>query len=263
MESLQPQTSSLAATRQRTSIPLRSILNVEEVRDSAEQLQPRPPPSETVAFTANKPVAQRSQFLFINTHDTSSPYPRLRHDQKVINAHVQHASHRKRRAAALDRLKHTLRLCVQCAQSRPRGPVTAPERSSSPSSSASESSPASTNVSDALVRQPSQRVSHKNDVCSQCGTDLPTTGGSHSDHDVRKKIVETVFPITTVLASAKEKAPRLTLFVEDQPTSFLDTCMMDPFATSSVSMNMEMNGVMLHCGSPSIVYSCTSLRGRV
>jgi hypothetical protein len=249
MESLPPQASSLVAARPRTSIPLRSILNVEEVCDSAENLHPRTPPSEVDAFTAKKPAAQRSQFLFINTHDSYRPRPRLRQDQKVINAHVQHASHRKRRVAAIDRLKHTHRLCTECAQSGARGSVTAPRRSPSPSSSASESSPASTSVGDGSLRRTPDRGSRNAHVCGQCGTGLKTTGGSRSDHDIRKKVIEAVSPIATVLASVKEKAPPLTFFVEDHPTSFLDSGMMDPFTTSSVSMNMEMNGVLLHCES--------------
>jgi hypothetical protein len=249
MESLPPQASSLVATRPRTSIPLRSILNVDEVRDSTDKLHPRTPPSGVDTITAKKPAAQRSRFLFINTHDNYKPNPRLRQDQKVINAHVQHASHRKRRAAAIDRLKHTHHLCTQCAQSGVRGPVTAPERSSSPSSSASDSSPASTSVGDGPLRRTPDRGPRKAHVCSLCGTSLQTTGGSRTDHDIHKKAVEAVSPIAAILASAKEKAPPLTLFVEDHPTSFLDSGMVDPFTTSSVSMNMEMNGVLLHCES--------------
>jgi hypothetical protein len=248
------------ATGQRTSIPLRSILNVEEGLDSTEKLLPTRPPSEIGAPTVGKPVVQRSQFLFINTHNTTRPNQRLRHDQKVINAHVQHTSHRKRRAAAIDRLKHTIRICPHCAQSRPCGPVTAPERPSSPSSSTSESSPATASVSDGPLRRPRQRSAHSAHVCDQCGTSLQPSGGSRNDHDVCQATTESVSPIKTALASCKEKASRLTLFVDDQPTSFLDSGMMDPFATSAVSMNIEMNGVLLHCESTFSVYCCTSLR---
>jgi hypothetical protein len=236
---------------------LRSILNVEEVRDSATKLEPRTPPSANEVFTAHKPVVQRSQYLFVNAHNASRPQARLRQDQKVINAHVQYTSHRKRRAAAIDRLKHTRRLCAQCSQSRPHGSVTALERSSSPSSSASESSPASATTRKGPLRRPAANASGDIDVCAQCGTSLQTTEDSHAGYDVRKKTVRTASIITTALAAVKEKAPPLTLFVEDQPATFLDTGMMDPFATSSVSMNMDMNSVLLHCESTSIMYSCT------
>jgi hypothetical protein len=257
MESLPRPASSVVAAKQRTSIPLRSILNVEEECDTAAKLESRTSQSANEAFTAHYPVVQRSQFLFVNAHNSSRPQARLRQDQKVINAHVQHTSHRKRRAAAIDRLKHTHHLCAQCSQSGIHGSVIAPERSSSPSSSASESSPISATATKGTPRRPLPKGSDDIHVCDQCGTSLQTTEGSHTGYGVHKKAVRTVSAITTALAAAKEKTPPLTLFVEDQPTSFLDTAMMDPFATSSVSMNMEMNGVLLHCESNSVMYLCT------
>jgi hypothetical protein len=257
MESLPRPASSVVAVKQRTSIPLRSILNVEEGCDSAAKVESRTSLSANEAFTAHKPVVQRSRFLFVNAHNSSRPQARLRQDQKVINAHVQHTSHRKRRAAAIDRLKQTHHLCAPCSQSGIHGSVIAPERSSSPSSSASESSPISATATKGTTpRWPLPKGSDDIHVCDQCGTSLPTTEGSHTAYGGRKKAARTVSTITTALAAAKEKTPSLTLFVEDQPTSFLDTGMMDPFATGSVSMNMEMNGVLLHCKSSSVMYLC-------
>src|SRR2546423_7754929 len=112
MGPLLPEMLSPVTTTQRTSIPLRSILNVDDGHDSAEKLQPRkPPPPEAKPVVVDKTVVQRSQFLFVNTHNPLSQNPRLRQDQKVINAHVQHASHRQRRAASIARLKRVRRLC--------------------------------------------------------------------------------------------------------------------------------------------------------
>lgn len=271
MESLQPPASFHVATTQRTSIPLRSILNVEDGRGSAQEVPsttpppPPPPPSEIEVFPAKKLAVQRSQFLFVNTHDTSRPNARLRQDQKVINAHVQHTSHRKRRAAAIDRLKQTLRLCRQCAESRPYRLVAALERPSSPSSSASESSPASTSTSvgSGPLRRPLQIGTSSTHLCGQCGTSLQNPPRSHTEQDGRQRAVGTTSPMKITLASAKEKAPPLTLFVEEQPTSLLDTGMIDPFATSSVSMNMEMNGVLIHCESAFVMSFFTSVRAWV
>lgn len=58
-----------------------------------------------------------------------------------------------------------------------------------------------------------------------------------------------VSSIAAAVASSEAKASQLTLFMADQPTSFLDSGMLDPFATSAASLNMEMNGVILHCES--------------
>src|ERR1700722_16015605 len=99
MESLPPEMLPPVTTAQRTSIPLRSILNVDDGHDSAEKLQPKTPPPEAKPVVVDKTVVQRSQFLFVNTNNPSSRNSRLRQDQKVINAHVQHA-HRRRRAAS-------------------------------------------------------------------------------------------------------------------------------------------------------------------
>src|SRR5437660_12560921 len=132
MESLPPEMLSPVTTAQRTSIPLQSILNVDDGHDSAEKLQPRTPPPEAKAVVVAKTAVQRSQFLFVNTHNPSSRNPRLRQDQKVINAHVQHASHRQRQAAAAAAaggLKRIVRLCSQCAGSTSRSRVIAPKRS--------------------------------------------------------------------------------------------------------------------------------------
>jgi hypothetical protein len=60
---------------------------------------------------------------------------------------------------------------------------------------------------------------------------------------------KTASSISAAIASSEANASQLTLFVADQPTSFLDSGMLDPFATSAVSLNMKMNGVMLHCES--------------
>ena len=247
MGSLQPQVLPPSTTGQRTSIPLRSILNAEEGCASAEKLQPTTPRSETDRVRADKTVIQRSHFLFINTNNASRPNARLRQDQKVINAHVQHISHRQRRAAAIDRLKRTVRLCPQCAQSKPVGQVKDLERESSPSSSASESSPASPKVSDGPLRRPPQRSLPVGQLCAQCGASLRPTGGSRSNHDASKEKNEPVSPTTPALASSKDQPSPLTLFVVDQPTSFLDSGLVDPFATSAVPLNLEMNGILVHC----------------
>jgi hypothetical protein len=129
--------------------------------------------------------------------------------------------------------------------------VTALEHSSSPSRSASESSPTSAIARKAPLRWPPLKGSEATHVCDQCGTRLQSTQGSHTGYDVPKKGVRRASPITTALAAAKEKASPPTLFVEGKPTSFLDTGMIDPFATFSVSMNIEMNEVLLHCESDS------------
>ena len=249
MESLQSQALPPVGTGPRTSIPLRSILNVDEGYDSAEKLQAGMSQSEPTVVKSDRTASQRSQFLFINTHSASRPTTRLRQDQKVINAHVQHTSHRQRRAAAIDRLKRKVRLCPQCAQSKPHGQFTDLERESSPSSSASESSPATPQVSEGTLRRPPQKGPHTAQYCGQCGAGLKVTGGDLSDQDISKKNIETPSPITSTLASPNDRSSSLTLFVVDQPTSLLDSGMLDPFATSSVALNMEMNGVLLHCKS--------------
>ena len=249
MESLQSEVLPPVGTGPRTSIPLRSILNVDEGYDSAEKLQPEMPQPEATMVKSDRTVSQRSQFLFINTHSASRPTARLRQDQKVINAHVQHTSHRQRRAAAIDRLKRKVRLCPQCAQSKPHSQITDRERESSPSSSASESSPASPQIGEGTLRRPPQKGAHAAQYCGQCGADLQFTGGDLNDQDVSRKNIETPSPITSDLASSGDRSSSLTLFVVDQPTSLLDSGMLDPFATSSVSLNMEMNGVLLHCKS--------------
>lgn len=236
-------------TAQRTSIPLRSILNVDDGHDSAEKLQPRTPPPEAKAVVVEKTVVQRSQFLFVNTHNPSSRNPRRRQDQKVINAHVQHASHHKRRAAAVAGLKRIVRLCSQCAGSTSRSRVIAPKRSSSPSSSAAHSLPAIPNVSDEPPQWPLRRSSLNAHVCAQCGTSLQSTEASRKDRNPGKMALKGVSSIAAAVASSEAKASQLTLFMADQPTSFLDSGMLDPFATAAASLNMEMNGVILHCES--------------
>lgn len=247
MESLPPEMLSPVTTAQRTSIPLRSILNVDDGHDSAEKLQPRtPPPPEAKPVVVDKTVVQRSQFLFVNTHNPSSRNPRLRQDQKVINAHVQHASYRQRRAASIARLKRVYRLCSQCAGSTSRNRVIAPKHPSSPSSSASQCLPTIASVSDGPLQRPLRRGSLTAHVCAQCGTSLQSTEASREDHDSGKMTFKTASSIAAAMAA---NASQLRLFVVDQPTSFLDSGMLDPFATSAVSLNMEMNGVMLHCES--------------
>lgn len=237
-------------TTQRTSIPLRSILNVDDGHDSAEKLQPRtPPPPEAKPVVVDKTVVQRSQFLFVNTHNPSSRNPRLRQDQKVINAHVQHASHCQRRAASIARLKRVYRLCSQCAGSTSRNRVIAPKCPSSPSNSAPQSLPTIASVSDGPLQRPLRRGSLTAYVCAQCGTSLQSTEASRKDHDSGKMTFKTASSITAAIASSEANASQLTLFVVDQPTSFLDSGMLDPFATSAVSLNMDMNGAMLHCES--------------
>jgi hypothetical protein len=245
MESRPPEMLSLVTTAQRTSIPLRSILNVDDGHDSAEKLQPRtpPPPPEAKPVVVDKTVVQRSQFLFVHTHNSSSRNPRLRQDRKVINAHVQ------RRGASIARLKRVNRLCSQCAGSTSRNRVTAPKRPSSPSSSASQSLPTIASVSDGPLRRPLRRGSLTAHVCAQCGTSLQSTEASRKDHDSGKMTFKTASSITAAIASSEVNASQLTLFVADQPTSFLDSGMLDPFATSAVSLNMKMNGVILHCES--------------
>ena len=247
MESLRAQLLAPVVTGQRTSIPLRSILNDEEGRDCAENVQPRTLPSEAEIVKVDKTAVQRSQFLFINTSNASRPSARLRQDQKVINAHVQHTSHRQRRAAAMTRLKRTVRLCPYCAQSKADRRVKDPKRESSPSSSASESSLPNAEVGHGPLPRPPQKSSYAGHVCSQCGASLQSTGDSRNGQHVRRKNIATASPITTALASSKEQASPVTLFVVDQPTSFLDSSMLDPFSTSSVPLNMDMNGVLLHC----------------
>jgi hypothetical protein len=245
MESLPPETLSPVTTAQRTSIPLRSILNADDGHDSAEKLQPRTPPPEAKPVVIDKTVVQRSQFLFVNTHNPSSRNPRLRQDQKIINAHVQHASHRKRRAATVAGLKRMFQLCSQCAGSTSRNRVIAPKRPSNPS----KSLPAIASVSDGPLQRPLRKGSLTAPVCAQCGTSLPSTEASRKDHDSDKKTFKTISSITAAMASLGANASQLTLFVADRPTSFLDSGMLDPFATSAVALNMEMNGVMLHCES--------------
>jgi hypothetical protein len=61
------------------------------------------------------------------------------------------------------------------------------------------------------------------------------------------------------VTSSEANASQLTLFVVDQPTSFLDSGMLDPFATSAVSLNVEMNGVILHCESTFSIFEYASL----
>ena len=250
MESLPPEMLSPVTTAQRTSIPLRSILNVDDGHDSAEKLQPRTPPPEAKAAVVGKTVAQHSQFLFINTHNPLSRNPRQRQDQKVINAHVQHASHRQRRAVAAGGLKRIVRLCPQCAGSTSsRSRVIAPKRSSSPSSSTPHSLPAVASVSDGPPQRPLQRDSPNTHVCAQCGTSLQSTETPRKDHNSGKMALKGVSSIAAAVASSEANASQLTLFMANQPTSFLDSGMLDPFATSAVSLNMEMNGVILHCES--------------
>ena len=65
-------------TAQRTSIPLRSILNVDDGHDSTEKLQPTTPPPESKAVVVEKTVAQHSQFLFINTHNRAARHGLLK-----------------------------------------------------------------------------------------------------------------------------------------------------------------------------------------
>jgi hypothetical protein len=249
MKSLPPEMLPPVTTARRTSIPLRSILNVDDGYDSAEKLQPKTPPPEAKPVVVDKTVVQCSKFLFVNTNNPSSRNRRLREDQKVINAHVQHASHRRRQAASIASLKRTFRLCSQCARSTSRNRVIAPKRPSNPSSSVSQSLPAIASVSDRSLQRPLRRGSLTTHVCAQCGTSLQSTEASRKDHDSGKMSSKTASSITTTMASSKANASQLTLFVVDQPTSFLDSGMLDPFATSAVSLNMEMNGVMLHCKS--------------
>jgi hypothetical protein len=248
MESLPPEMLPPVTTAQRTSIPLRSILNVDDGHDSAEKLQPKTPPPEAKPVVVDKTVVQRSQFLFVNTNNPSSRNSRLRQDQKVINAHVQHA-HRRRRAASTTSSKRTSRLCSQCAGSISRNRVLAPKRPSNPSSSTSQSLSTIASVSDGPLQRPSRRGSPTAHVCAQCGTSLQPTEASRKDRDSGKLSFKTVSSMTAAVASSEANASQLTLFVVDQPTSFLDSGMLDPFATSAVSLNMEMNGVILHCES--------------
>lgn len=86
------------------------------------------------------------------------------------------------------------------------------------------------------------------------------TGGSCTGHEGRHKFMDGVSSVTTALASSEQNVSSLTLFVDDQPTSFLDSGLLDPFATSSVPLNMEMNGAMLHCESNFSFYYRTSLQ---
>ena len=252
MESLPQHASSpVVAPRQRTSIPLRSILNAEEVCEAAATLEPKTSQSANKVLTDPNPAVQRPQFLFVNAHNASRPQTRLPHDQKVINAHVQYTSHRKRRAAAIDRLKHTHRLCAQCSQSSTHGSVTAQDHLSSPSSSASESAPTSAIVRKAPLHWPQPKGSEDTHVCAQCGIRLQSTKGSHTGYDAPKKGVRRASPSTTALVAAKEKPSPPALFVEGKPTSFLDTGIIDQFASFSVPMNVEMNGELLHCESDS------------
>jgi len=245
MGPLPPEMLSPVTTTHRTSIPLRSILNVDDGHDAAEKLQPRTqPPPEAKPVVVDTTVVPRSQFLFVNTHNPLSRNPRLRQDQKVINAHVQHASHRQRRVASIARLKRVCRLCSQCAGSTSRNRVIVP---SNPSSSASQSLPTIASVSDGPLQRPLQRGSLTAHVCAQCGTSLQSTEAPRKDHDSGQVTFKTAPSITTAIASSEANASQLTTFVVDQPTSFLDSGMLDPFATSAVSLNMEMNGAILHC----------------
>lgn len=255
MGPLPPEMLSPVTTTQRTSIPLRSILNVDDGHDSAEKLQPRtppppPPPPEAKPVVVDKTVVQPSKFLFVNTHNPLSQNPRLRQDQKVINAHVQHASHRQRRAASIARLKRVCRLCSQCAGSTSRNRVIAPKCPSGLSSSASQSlGPTIAGVDDGPLQRPLQRGSLTAHVCAQCGTSLQSTKAPRMGHDSGKVTSKMTSSITAAIASSEANASQLTTFVIDQPASFLDSGMLDPFATSAVSLNMEMNGAMLHCES--------------
>src|SRR2546423_5141847 len=234
------------ATGRRTSIPLRSILNTEEGCDSAEKSPPKVSSSAAQSVKVERAVAQRSQFLFVNTSNASKPNARLRQDQRVINAHVQHTSHRQRRAAGINMLKRTFRLCPHCAQFKAGGRLKDPKCESIPSGSASEPSATGAKASHGPLRPPLQKGSHTARVCGRCGDSLQPTKGPSDDLDARKMSNATASPVLSALASSKGQASQLTLFVVDQPTSFLDTGMLDPFATSSVSLNMEMNEVLLH-----------------
>jgi hypothetical protein len=259
MGSLPTEMLSPVTAAQRTSIPLRSILNVDEEHDSAEKVQLTTPPPEAKGVAVDKPVVQRSQFLFVNTHNASGWNPRLRQDQKVINAHVQHASHRQRRAAAAAAgLKRNVRLCSQCAGSTSRNRAIAPKHPSSPSGSALHSLSVNTTVNDRPPQRPLPSGSLTASVCAQCGTNIQPTVDSRKDHGSSKKTLKGVSSIAAAVTSSKANASQLTLFVADQPTTFLDSGMLDPFATSAVSLNMEMNGVMLHCKS-TFCHFCASL----
>jgi hypothetical protein len=249
MESLPLETLPPVTTAQRASISLRSILNVSDGHDSAEKLPRKTSPPKAKPVVVDKTVVQRPQFLFINTNNPSSRNPRLRQDQKVINAHVQHTSQRRRRAASIASSKRTSRLCSQCAGSTSRNRAVAPKHPLNPSSSVSQSLPAIASVGDGPLQGPLRRGSLTAHVCAQCGTSLQSTEASRKDHDSGRLSFKTVSSITATVASSEANASQLALFVVDQPTSFLDSGMLDPFATSAVSLNMEMNGVILHCES--------------
>ena len=229
----------------RTAIPLRSILNVDEDSQPTAIVQVKTESSASEGVISDSVATRRSQFLFVNTHNAARPGARLREDQKIINAHVQHASHRQRRAAAIGRLKLSVRLCSSCASpgSRARmqfGEYSSSEGPSPPSSSSEGPSPTSSHVSNGTRRIPLRRGMDSRRSCSQCGSDLDDDGVAQNTADfaTRRKNIN---------VSSTYTFPPLSLHSSQQPNSLFDASVIDPFGTGSVSLTMDMNGVLQHC----------------
>lgn len=232
----------------RTAIPLRSILNVDDEGGPAEAAPPQVKTESplSTATVAENTIAQRSRFLFVNSHNASRPNARLREDQKVINAHVQHASHRQRRAAAIGRLRLDVRLCANCVGPDP--PVQMPSTDSNPSASPSSSegsSPSGMHTNILARRAFLRRGADSQHICRQCGVDLPVRGAkdgraavSSTAHTNPRRINENI-----LWANAP---PPFSFHPSQQSSSILGAGVIDPFGTGSVSLTMNMNGVMRH-----------------
>lgn len=235
----------------RTAIPLRSILNADDESGPAQNLQVKVESPALEATTGVSSAVQRSQFLFVNSHNASRPSARLRRDQKVINAHVQHASHRQRRAAAMGRPNMSTGLCSSCTLSRSHTRVTTSEHSvspssTSPSSSAAECLPASSHANIRARRTVSRTDISGGHTCSQCGIRL-SINVAGDDRTVLKSSAEKEKRKSTKGFLSADTFTPLRLYSSQSPTSILDTAVVDPFGTGSVSLTMNMNGVLHHC----------------
>ncbi len=234
----------------RTAIPLRSILNVDaerelDEREAAAPVQFKTEPSASEGEVSGSVPAKRSQFLFVNSHNAARPGARLREDQKIINAHVQHASHRQRRAAAIGRLKLSVRLCSGCAAPGPLARMqfadNSPSEGPSPLSSSSEGpSPTSSYENIVARRNPLRRGADGQRSCSKCGGELDNGAGSRSVTDIETRP-------RNINTSSKYDSPQSHLHPSQQPNSIFDASVIDPFGTGSVSLTMHMNGVLQHC----------------
>lgn len=242
---------SLLARRPRSAIPLTSILNADNEGEPAAivpvKVEAVPPVLEAAAIDDS--AVKSSQFLFVNSHTTSRPRARQRPDQKIINAHVQHASNRQRRAAAVGRLKPNDRLCSSCASAglSSRTAISASQSNRSANSPSNEGRSSTRNIPHTGVRQtslPSRKYSQS--ICSRCGVDLSIEGGD-IDLAVVKTITEMEMRRQTSHVLSGDRTSPFQLQSTQSPHSMLDATVIDPFGTGTVSLTMDMNGVMNHC----------------